>query len=112
MSNCDIYPLYKELTCSKYKCRPDGVIVTETLAKVPLEMLLKHTSERIIKVQEEVISTLMETKKPTFYTANSLSVMDLTAVLAIQTISNSLKRRVRLKILTPLFWPQQLYLCV
>lgn len=62
MSNCDIYPLYKELTCSKYKCRPDGVIVTETLAKVPLEMLLKHTSERIIKVQEEVISTLMETK--------------------------------------------------
>lgn len=61
--NYDIYPLYKDLTHSKYNCRPNGVLVTEKIAKVPLEMLLKHTAERIIKLQSEVLSSIMERKQ-------------------------------------------------
>lgn len=46
--NCDIYPKYDALIIAKKNCRPCGITVTETTARVPLQNLLEHTAKRII----------------------------------------------------------------
>ena len=56
--NANIYPLYDNILAIKSKCRPDGVLVDDKCAKVPLQMLLTHTAKRIIEMQKEVFATI------------------------------------------------------
>ena len=56
--NANIYPPYDNILAIKSKCRPDGVLVDDKCAKVPLQMLLTHTAKRIIEMQNEVFATI------------------------------------------------------
>jgi len=47
--NCDIYPRYKQISGAKDKYRPKGLYITESVASVSLQNLLKHTSERVMR---------------------------------------------------------------
>ena len=53
--NCNIYPTYEVILQIKYKCRVQELSVSETIAKVPLQNLLDHTTKRIVSLQQEVI---------------------------------------------------------
>ena len=53
--NCNIYPSYEEILQCKYKCRVQVQSVSDTIAKVPLQDLLDHTTKRIVSLQQEVI---------------------------------------------------------
>lgn len=57
-SNPDRFPSYKVLQAEKKKCYPNDIKVNETSAQVPLQALLNHTVERLITVQENVLSLL------------------------------------------------------
>jgi len=54
--NCDIYPSYNKVIAAKEKCRPKGICITESVASVPLQNLLKHIVERIMLLQSEVLN--------------------------------------------------------
>lgn len=56
--NSDIYPSYNKVLAVKNKCRPNGVIVDDKCAKVPLQMLLTHTTKRILEMQKDVLATI------------------------------------------------------
>ena len=43
---CSIYPSYKEILQCKYKCSVQELSVIDTLAKVPLQIILDHTTKR------------------------------------------------------------------
>ena len=43
--NCNIYPSYEEILQCKYKCRVQELSVSDTIAKVPLQNLLDHTTK-------------------------------------------------------------------
>ena len=51
--NCNIYPTYEVILQFKYKCRVQEL--SDTIAKVPLQNLLDHTTKRIVSLQQEVI---------------------------------------------------------
>ena len=53
--NCNIYPTYEVILQFKYKCRVQKLSVSDTIAKVPLQNLLDHTTKRIVSLQQEVI---------------------------------------------------------
>ena len=53
--NCNIYPSYEEILQCKYKCRVQELIVSDTIAKVPLQNLVDHITKRIVPLQQEVI---------------------------------------------------------
>lgn len=57
-SNSDRFPSYKILQTEKKKCYPSNIKVNETMVEVPLQDLLNHTLERLIIVQENVLSLL------------------------------------------------------
>lgn len=69
MRNADIYPLYRDVTASKVKCRPDFVEISEEKAMVSLQALLTHCAKRIVMMQKEVIESLM-TKNINFLKAD------------------------------------------
>jgi len=46
--NANIYPSYKKLNAAKKKCYPDSIEKTEKGASVDLQLLIKHTVERLI----------------------------------------------------------------
>ena len=52
----DIYPSYKKIQEAKRRCYPDDIKVDDFKAVVPLQNLLNHTAQRILQVQEDVIS--------------------------------------------------------
>lgn len=56
--NFNAYPAYDRVLEAKKLCYPPDIIVTETCAEVKLQSLLDHTCERIIKIQDEVVSVL------------------------------------------------------
>lgn len=60
--NCDIYPHYNQILAAKSKCRPEGIKVTETVARAPLESVVLHTANRIVEMQKEVFEAVMESE--------------------------------------------------
>ena len=58
----DIWPPYNELRALKAECRPPKEIISiqETEAEVPIQFLLDHTSERLVKLQKKVILEAMQ----------------------------------------------------
>ena len=58
--NCKSYPSYEEILQCKYKCRVQELSVSDTIAKVPLQILLDHTTKRIVSLQQEVILCAIE----------------------------------------------------
>lgn len=48
-----LYPCYDYLLEAKKKCYPEGIEISETGAKVPLQQLLNHTSERLLEFLAE-----------------------------------------------------------
>lgn len=54
----DIYPGYDAIKQTKMQCRPTGVQITESVAKVSLQDLLSHTAERILILQKEVLEQM------------------------------------------------------
>ena len=52
--SCNIYPSYEEILQCKYKCRVQELSLSDTLAKVPLQNLLDHTTKRIVSLQQEL----------------------------------------------------------
>lgn len=63
--NCNIFPSYKRILAVKAMCRPNDVVVSERVAKVPLQKLLQHTATRIVEMQKEVILAAMNFTKST-----------------------------------------------
>lgn len=62
LCGADIWPTYNEVRLVKAECRPqkDTISISEKVAKVTLQSLLNHTTERIVKLQSEVIIQYME----------------------------------------------------
>ena len=53
--NADVFPAYNHIRSAKERCYPADVTVTAARAEVPLQSLLAHTAERLVKLQEPVI---------------------------------------------------------
>lgn len=58
----DIWPSYNDVRKTKLQLRPpkELIHVDNSVAQVPLQALLKHTAERIVQMQEEVIFRAMD----------------------------------------------------
>jgi len=52
--SCEPFSAYNKVREAKSKCRPFDINVTESVAEVPLQNLLDHTSCRIIQMQEDI----------------------------------------------------------
>lgn len=61
--NANIFPSYMKIIETKQSCRPNGIDISEKMAKVPLQMLISHTGERIVELQKEVIVAVMNSNK-------------------------------------------------
>lgn len=48
--NCDIYPSYENIILEKNNCYPSNIDITESYCKIPLQSLLDHTTNRILKI--------------------------------------------------------------
>ena len=72
--NADIYPTYYKILKAKLLCRPDGIEVTDKVAKVPLNSIVKHTANRIVLLQENVIQQYMD--------ANNVDICDAKMVFS------------------------------
>lgn len=61
-SNVDIWPPYNVVRETKVKCRPplDHIKFSENKAECTLQALLNHTAQRIVLLQEDVITQYME----------------------------------------------------
>ncbi|XP_046589480.1 uncharacterized protein LOC124293267 [Neodiprion lecontei] len=62
--NSKIYPSYKCVLQAKKKCYSpkDDITITESRAEVKLQALLDHTANRILSVQEDVLTCLSSDK--------------------------------------------------
>ena len=47
-NQADIWPNYNKVLEAKQECRPEGIVVTELSAHVPLQNLMDHTARRIL----------------------------------------------------------------
>ena len=47
-SNANIWPNYHKVLAAKAECRPEGIVVEELCAFVPLQNLLDHTTKKIL----------------------------------------------------------------
>lgn len=57
-----IYPPYRKLKDSRNRCYPPNAKLSEREASVTLQDLLQHTFERILKVNDEVVTQLCDQK--------------------------------------------------
>jgi len=55
---CNICPGYDLIRSTKLQCRPSGISISETVAKVSLQDLLNHTAERILTLQNDVLEKM------------------------------------------------------
>lgn len=62
----DIFPNYNFILEAKKEARPPGIVVTETLAQVSYQLLIDHTTSRIIMLQDQIICQNLEKKKSQF----------------------------------------------
>ena len=60
----DIYPSYTRVRRSKAPCMPavEEMVVTPVCAEVRLKALLEHTTERLLEMQKEVVTSLQQEK--------------------------------------------------
>lgn len=61
----DVLPSLSEILKAKKKCRPSGLEVSNSVASIPLQNILDHTAQRIVKVEEEKIIQMMESSNLT-----------------------------------------------
>lgn len=59
--SCELLAAYNKVREAKLKCRPFDINVTKSVAEVPLQSLLDHTSCRIIQMQEDLFEQLGNT---------------------------------------------------
>ena len=57
-SNANIWPNYNKLLEAKRKCRPEGIVIEELCAQVPLQNLLCHTAKQILLTDEDLINKI------------------------------------------------------
>jgi hypothetical protein len=59
----EIYPNYHKLTAAKEECysHKEAIVVSDSVTEVKLPALLDHTFSRLLKAQEDVISTFQWT---------------------------------------------------
>lgn len=59
----NIWPLYNDVRDAKAQCRPpkEVVMISETVAEVPLQSLLNHTVQRIVNLQEIIHQSMSST---------------------------------------------------
>ena len=58
----DVYPSYEKVRVYKNVLRPDGTVITETRASVPVQNLLQHTLERMVESESlDIDKKLAET---------------------------------------------------
>ncbi|KAG5894842.1 hypothetical protein JTB14_033684 [Gonioctena quinquepunctata] len=55
-----IFPSYKTVQAANKLCHPNNIHVTETVASVPLQDLIDHTTQRLIQSIQSVILTLQD----------------------------------------------------
>jgi len=55
----NLFPSYYEVANKKIECRPNGSVVSDTKAEVPLQSLLNHTAGRILSLQKKVVSKIL-----------------------------------------------------
>jgi len=56
----NIWPDYNQILKAKLQCRPDGITVEETEAKVPMQNLMNHTASRIFNEDQELKKMLQD----------------------------------------------------
>ena len=74
---CQLYPPYNDVRAAKDKCMPSGMLYEDYSAEVPLQDLLDHTVQRLIKLVEPKCpenSTLLLTSKVGFDGSTGQSV--------------------------------------
>jgi len=59
-SHADIWPNYNKVLEAKAECRPEGIVIQETSAYVPLQNLLDHTTKRILFSDTELTQRIEE----------------------------------------------------
>lgn len=54
----DIYPVYHDVTNAKFACYPSGIQLTHSVSEVPLQSLLNHTADRILKLNKTKLAQM------------------------------------------------------
>ncbi len=57
-SQANIWPNYNKLLEAKKKCRPEGIIVQELCACVPLQNLVDHTAKQILLSDTDIVGKI------------------------------------------------------
>jgi hypothetical protein len=60
LSSANIWPNYNKILKAKAQCRPDGIVINELNASVPIQNLLDHTTRRILLADAAVIEKMKE----------------------------------------------------
>ena len=60
----DLYPPYRHILAAKKRCYPNGIVINDFKAEVPLQDLLNHTGKRIIEGQKSVLEDERTGPKP------------------------------------------------
>lgn len=58
----DLWPCYKVVASKKRECRPDGIVISDFTAQVPLQNLLNHTAKRLVESQCDELKELVVNK--------------------------------------------------
>jgi hypothetical protein len=59
-SQANIWPNYNKLLDAKKKCRPEGIVVQELSAHVPLQNLMDHTAKQILLSDCDLVDQIKE----------------------------------------------------
>ena len=54
-SHANIWPNYNKVVVAKKMCRPEGIVVQELCACVPLQNLVDHTVKQILLSDNEMV---------------------------------------------------------
>ena len=60
LSSANIWPNYNKILKAKAQCRPDGIVINELNASVPIQNLLDHTTRRILLTDAAVVEKMKE----------------------------------------------------
>ena len=55
LSSANIWPNYNKVLKAKAQCQPDGIVINELNASVPIQNLLDHTTRRILLSDDAVV---------------------------------------------------------
>ena len=56
--SCMLYPSYHRVKEAKLLCHPQGVMITETSAEIPLQALIDHTLICFRQIQEREVTSI------------------------------------------------------